>query len=201
MKIVYWARGCESVRFPQENYYCRGPLAFLRILCSLSARQVQRRVWRWVEAGKSHGLSVTKDSHWEVLNMSWPLGSELEKLHIIPLHSINSDYGWKRVQVKNGNGWSAQCFRMWTDSSFGESSVHLTDTKHCGGVSRCHHQMAVQHQLCGRIALPLSIVCWCLAVQINLLMPSITWLLESSSFSLGFLLRKITVNGGRQWAE
>lgn len=43
--------------------------------------------------------------------------------------------------------------------------------------------------------LPLSIVCWCLAVQINLLIPSITWLLESSSFSLGFLLRKITAKG------
>lgn len=44
-------------------------------------------------------------------------------------------------------------------------------------------------------------VCWCLAVQINLLIPSITWLLESSSFSLGFLLRKITVRGGGQWVE
>lgn len=41
-------------------------------------------------------------------------------------------------------------------------------------------------------------VCWCLAVQINLLMPSITWLFESSSFSLGFLLRKITGNGNRK---
>lgn len=45
------------------------------------------------------------------------------------------------------------------------------------------------------LVLPLSIVCWCLAVQINLLIPSITWLLESSSFSLGFLLRKITKKG------
>lgn len=44
---------------------------------------------------------------------------------------------------------------------------------------------------------PLSIVCWCLAVQINLLIPSITWLLESSSFSFGFLLRKITGKGER----
>lgn len=39
----------------------------------------------------SHGLSVTKDSHREVLDMCWPLGSELEKLDIIPLHSIDSD--------------------------------------------------------------------------------------------------------------
>lgn len=50
---------------------------------------------------------------------------------------------------------------------------------------------------------PLSMVCWCLAVQINLLIPSITWLLESSSFSFGFLLRKITGRrgGGGGWAE
>lgn len=53
----------------------------------------------------------------------------------------------------------------------------------------------------GHWYLPLSIVCWCLAVQINLLIPSITWLLESSSFSLGFLLRKITVEGNREWAK
>lgn len=48
------------------------------------------------------------------------------------------------------------------------------------------------------MVLPLSIVCWCLAVQINLLIPSITWLLESSSFSLGFLLRKITGRGNSE---
>ena len=41
--------------------------------------------------------------------------------------------------------------------------------------------------------LPLSMVCWCLAVHISLLIPSITWLLESTSFSLGFLIKKITV--------
>lgn len=46
---------------------------------------------------------------------------------------------------------------------------------------------------------PLSMVCWCLAVHISLLMPSITWLFESNSFSLGFLLRKITGGGGEEW--
>lgn len=61
------------------------------------------------------------------------------------------------------------------------------------------HQVAVQPRPRRLCALPLSMVCWCLAVQINLLIPSITWLLESSSFSLGFLLRKITAKGGGEW--
>lgn len=38
---------------------------------------------------------------------------------------------------------------------------------------------------------PLSMVCCCLAEQMRRLMPSMTWLLESTSFSRGFLLRKM----------
>lgn len=39
--------------------------------------------------------------------------------------------------------------------------------------------------------IPLSMVCCCLAEQMRRLMPSMTWLLESTSFSRGFLLRKM----------
>lgn len=42
---------------------------------------------------------------------------------------------------------------------------------------------------------PLSMVCCCLAEQMRRLMPSMTWLLESTSFSRGFLLRKMVGTG------
>lgn len=147
------------------------PLAFPPILCNLAVRQVQRRVW-WCLGGRwppSHRLSVTKDSYWEVLDVCWPLGSELEKLHIVPLHSIYSDWGRRRKMM-------VKTLRILLGEMLPPG----------GSITE---------------ALPLSIVCWCLAVQINLLIPSITWLLESRSFSLGFLLRKITANGNRKWGK
>ena len=42
---------------------------------------------------------------------------------------------------------------------------------------------------------PRNMVFWCLAVQMRRVIPSMTWLLGSRSFSFGFLLRNIT--GGR----
>lgn len=44
---------------------------------------------------------------------------------------------------------------------------------------------------------PRSMVFWCLAVQMRRVIPSMTWLLGSRSFSFGFLLRNIT-EGQRQ---
>lgn len=48
------------------------------------------------------------------------------------------------------------------------------------------------------LPVPLSMVCCCLAEQMSRLMPSMTWLLESTSFSRGFLLRKMV--GTAKWA-
>lgn len=39
---------------------------------------------------------------------------------------------------------------------------------------------------------PRSMFCWCLAVQIRRLMPSMHWLLDSTSLSLAFLGKNIT---------
>lgn len=47
---------------------------------------------------------------------------------------------------------------------------------------------------------PRSMVFWCLAVQMRRVIPSMTWLLGSRSFSFGFLLRNIT-EGQRQNAS
>lgn len=42
----------------------------------------------------SHGgLGVAEDANREVLDVSGPLGSQLEKLDIIPLHAVNGHYG------------------------------------------------------------------------------------------------------------
>ncbi|KAI5626508.1 hypothetical protein C0J50_13797 [Silurus asotus] len=39
----------------------------------------------------SQGLGVSEDSHGEVLYMGGPLSSQLEKLHIVPLDTIDGD--------------------------------------------------------------------------------------------------------------
>lgn len=50
----------------------------------------------------------------------------------------------------------------------------------------------------GRLGSPRSMFCWCLAVQIRRLMPSMHWLLDSTSLSLVFLGKNITRRkGGR----
>lgn len=41
------------------------------------------------------------------------------------------------------------------------------------------------------LALPFRMVCCCLAEQMSRLMPSMTWLLESTSFSFSFFPRKM----------
>lgn len=43
--------------------------------------------------------------------------------------------------------------------------------------------------------LPFRMVCCCLAEQMSRLMPSMTWLLESTSFSFGFFPRKMVGTG------
>lgn len=43
-----------------------------------------------------------------------------------------------------------------------------------------------------RFPSPRNMVFWCLAVQMRRVIPSMTWLLGSRSFSFGFLLRNIT---------
>lgn len=44
---------------------------------------------------------------------------------------------------------------------------------------------------------PRNMVFWCLAVQMRRVIPSMTWLLGSKSFSFGFLLRNITGDQGQ----
>lgn len=48
---------------------------------------------------------------------------------------------------------------------------------------------------------PLSMVCCCLAVQMRRLMPSITWLLDSTSLSLLFFGRNMTSGRGEEEEE
>ena len=38
---------------------------------------------------RSHGLVVAEDAHREVLHVGGPLSRKLEKLHIVPLKSVN----------------------------------------------------------------------------------------------------------------
>lgn len=59
------------------------------------ARRVQRRVWRRLGRTRpgSHGLGVAEDPHREVLDVSRPLGGELEELDVVPLDSVDGDWG------------------------------------------------------------------------------------------------------------
>lgn len=41
------------------------------------------------ETVPSGGLGAAEKSHWKVLDMGWPLGSQLEELDVTPLNSIN----------------------------------------------------------------------------------------------------------------
>lgn len=43
----------------------------------------------WLGGRVSGGLAATEESHWKVLDMSWPLGCQLEELDVTPLNSID----------------------------------------------------------------------------------------------------------------
>lgn len=45
------------------------------------------------ETVPSGGLGAAEKSHWKVLDMGWPLGSQLEELDVTPLNSINGHWG------------------------------------------------------------------------------------------------------------
>lgn len=108
----------------------------------------------------SGGLAATEESHWKVLDMSGPLGCQLEELDVTPLNSIDGHWGNRE-----------------------EKGYGLAKTPQGGYGSLPHPATST--------STPLSMVCCCFAEQMRRLMPSMTWLLESTSFSRGFLLRKI----------
>lgn len=47
----------------------------------------------WLGGRVSGGLAATEESHWKVLNMSGPLGCQLEELDVTPLNSIDGHWG------------------------------------------------------------------------------------------------------------
>ena len=47
----------------------------------------------WLGGRVSGGLAATEESHWKVLDMSWPLGCQLEELDVTPLNSIDGHWG------------------------------------------------------------------------------------------------------------
>lgn len=83
--------------------------------------------------------------------------------------------------------------QQWIDCWF--FSIHLKS--HECVFCECVRVFSLSVSVC----LPLSMVCWCLAVQMRRLMASITWLFESTSFSFGFLLRKITESRNKAYCK
>lgn len=53
----------------------------------------------WLGGRGSSGLAATEESHWKVLDMSGPLGCQLEELDVTPFNSIDGHWGDRERKV------------------------------------------------------------------------------------------------------
>lgn len=107
------------------------------------------------------------------------------------------------LPLKSPTGKCLTCVGHWAASWKNLMSLHSTPSMDTGGSRERRGDGAVKPsphipQECHvpsspaiTVTAPLSMVCCCLAEQMRRLMPSMTWLFESTSFSRGFLLRKM----------
>lgn len=95
------------------------------------------------------------------------------------------------------------CAASWKNFTSFHSTPSIETEKRAYGEAQPHHgqpgllglRPPAPWGLC--LPLPRNMVFWCLAVQMRRVIPSMTWLLGSRSFSFGFLLRNITEGQGQ----
>lgn len=94
------------------------------------------------------------------------------------------------------------CAASWKNfTSFHSTPSMETERRGCSEVQPHHRQPVLPglhpYSPIGLVPpSPRNMVFWCLAVQMRRVMPSMTWLLGSRSFSFGFLLKNITAGQG-----
>lgn len=113
--------------------------------------------------------------------MSGPLSGQLEELYVIPLHTV--DGHWKQ----RANHSSADLNDQTTKQSWVRSEGATMNTQNSTKGNRVTASQIFW--------LPFRMVCCCLAEQMSRLMPSITWLFESTSFSFVFFPKKMGTEG------
>lgn len=122
--------------------------------------------------------------------MSGPLSGQLEELNVIPLHTV---YGhWKQRPNHNSADLKGHTTKHKTilSEKRRRSNEHIQQYK--GNGDNASSQM---------FWIPFRMVCCCLAEQMRRLMPSKTWLFESTSFSLVFFPKKMGTEGRNREAE